>query len=70
MSLVCLQLYLLDQNSTCLGNCSKQLEDAEEEASELRQKLSARVSEVNALSAQLQEKQSQLSLAQLRVTQV
>lgn len=49
---------------------SKQLEDAEEEASELRQKLSSRVTEVNTLTAQLQEKQSQLSLAQLRITQV
>ncbi|KAK3908927.1 Golgin subfamily A member 2 [Frankliniella fusca] len=60
----------LDQLRLQNGMLSKQLEDAEEEASELRQKLGARVSEVASLTAQLQEKQSQLSLSQLRITQL
>ena len=60
----------LDQLRLQNGMLSKQLEDAEEEASELRQKLSTRNSEVMALTVQLQEKESQLSLAQLRVTQL
>lgn len=60
----------VDQLRLQNGMLSKQLEDAEEEASELRQKLSARVSEVGLLTTQLQEKQSQLSLSQLRVTQL
>ncbi|KAJ1520109.1 hypothetical protein ONE63_004329 [Megalurothrips usitatus] len=60
----------VDQLRLQNGMLSKQLEDAEEEASELRQKLSARVSEVGVLTTQLQETQSQLSLSQLRVTQL
>lgn len=60
----------IDQLRLQNGMLAKQLDDAEEEASELRQKLGARVSEVASLAAQLQEKQSQLSLSQLRITQL
>nr|CAD7431963.1 unnamed protein product [Timema monikensis] len=48
----------------------KQLEETEEEASELRQKLSARTGDCAALRQDLQDKQSQLALSQLRVQQL
>nr|CAD7199790.1 unnamed protein product [Timema douglasi] len=48
----------------------KQLEETEEEASELRQKLSARTGDCAALRQDLQDKQSQLALTQLRVQQL